>query len=176
MVNLQRLDNSIVVDNNIIQDLFELHSLGVLFSSFELVIIPRSIYEDEMMEDVKKGISSYKYSLNDITNDEGLETYNSLTNTPEYKRLSTYDKIAISIAKEKHVYCNSNEALIRKACANYNVDSFGILGLFKIAYERKVIDLDEVINLSLELLKKENSCYIKESIVDDFIKEMNKLP
>lgn len=44
---------SVVVDNNVIIDLFELKQIPLLFEICEFVIIPKIIYDNEIPSEVK---------------------------------------------------------------------------------------------------------------------------
>lgn len=157
----------IVVDNNILIDLFELGRLDILFLVSSKVIIPRYIYNEEVQSEIKDLLNDFKYTLEDITMEEGLDLYNKLTNDSLFKRLSKSDKLAISIAHENLYFCTSNDGLIRKACTTYNVKLTGILGLLGRAYKLRIIDKSTTVNLARSL--ENTSCYIKTSIIEEFI-------
>jgi len=165
---------SAVVDNNILVDLYELRRLDILFASFDEVSIPRLIYDEELPELIKTEIAAYKFTLSDIDSEGGYSIYYDLTEDYRFRNLSTHDKLSISIAKQNDYYCNSNDGLVRKACDFFDVKYLGILGLLKRAYEKNVITLDEVNYLANSLSSDATSCYIKKSVVKEFLESMKE--
>jgi predicted nucleic acid-binding protein len=116
MKDIYHSDNiSVVVDNNVLVDLFEIGCLNLLFEVFDDVIIPQIIYDDELPETIKIELEKYDFHLGLIETEAGLTTYALLVNEVEFKKLSRYDRFAISIAKENLYYCNSNDKPVRNA-------------------------------------------------------------
>jgi len=161
--------NSVVVDNNILVDLYELKRIDILFEVFEVVTIPRVIHEMEVLEEVIKVIDKFDYTVVDLEQGTGYLTYYELTNDTRFKRLSDPDKKAISIAKHHKYYCNSNDGLVRKACREYEVEYIGILGVIEKAYEINYITKNELTKLCDLLKSGETSCYISSKLIDDFL-------
>jgi predicted nucleic acid-binding protein len=159
---------SVVVDNNVIIDLFELKQIPLLFEICEFVIIPKIIYDNEIPPEVKIVWEGLPFQLENITTTIGLKTYGVLVNSPEYKRLSTYDKIAISIAKETHYDCNSNDKPVRNACEKLGVKYTGVLGVLGRAYRRNSISKTELSFLLSQLESDETSCYISLRVIEQF--------
>lgn len=168
------LKESAVVDNNILVDLYELGRLDVLFSTFDVISIPKLIYDEELPEAIKEEIIKYEYILSNIESEEGYSIYYKLTENYCFRNLSTQDKLAISIAKQNDYYCNSNDGLVRKACDYFDVRYLGILGLLRKAYEKGIIAMEEIIDLVKKLSGENTSCYIKKSIVTEFLKSLSK--
>lgn len=168
-------DFSVVVDNNILIDLFELNRLDMLFETFETVVIPRIIYDDEIMNNVKSRLVDHNFILADIETETGMMLYGQLSQNVKYKNLSRQDKFAISLSKEYEYYCNSNDGLVRKACEEYNVNCLGILGIFEVAYSKKITDLGEITELCDKLLSDDTSCYISKKIVTKFLLAFNEI-
>ena len=81
-------DFSVVVDNNILIDLFELNRLDILFDIFETVVIPRIIYEDEILDNVKSRLDNHNFILADIKTETGMMLYGQLSQNNKYKNLS----------------------------------------------------------------------------------------
>lgn len=100
---------SVVVDNNILIDLYELNRLDMLFETFETVVIPRIIYDHEIMENVKSRLVDHNFILADIETETGMTLYGQLSQNIKYKNLSRQDKFTISLSKEYEYYCNSND-------------------------------------------------------------------
>jgi len=168
-------DFSVVVDNNILIDLFELNRLDILFDIFETVVIPRIIYEDEILDNVKSRLDDHNFILADIKTETGMMLYGQLSQNNKYKNLSEQDKFAISLSKEYEYYCNSNDGLVRKACDEYNVNYLGILGIFGIGFSKKIINFEEITELCNKLLGDDTSCYISKKIVTKFLLTFNEM-
>ena len=92
-----------------------------------------------------------------------------LTTNYDFRNLSAQDKSAISIAAQFQYYCNSNDALVKKACLLYDIKHIGILGLLERAFALGILDFCELSFLAYELASNRTSCYIKKDIVEDFV-------
>ncbi len=90
----------------------------------------------------------------------------------EYKKLSRFDKFAISIAKENMYYCGSNDIPVRKACEKLGIKYTGILGVLGRAYFKNKISDEKLKQLLKKLLSDETSCYIKEELIIEFKQEI----
>ena len=86
-------DISVLVDNNILCDLFELNQMDLLFDSFSCVKIPLDIYNDEIVEEIKTEVNKYKYATAVMETEHGYEVYSKIND--QYKGLSKYDKYII---------------------------------------------------------------------------------
>lgn len=173
MINTNDLHKvTAVVDNNILVDLFELNRLDILFATFEVVSIPKLIYDEELPNAIKILLENYHYELSKVETEVGYETFRNLSSANEFRNLSMQDKIAISIAKETMYYCNSNDALVKKACKAHDILHIGILGVFELALKRKIITLEELSYLANELASERTSCFITKKVVDEFVKEI----
>lgn len=92
MKDIYHSDNlSVVVDNNVLIDLYEIERLNLLFEVFDHVIIPRIIYKTELPSEVKGVLNQFDYKLGAIETTIGLETYGILTNNVEFRKLSKHD-------------------------------------------------------------------------------------
>lgn len=166
------LDDNVVIDNNVIQDFFDISKLELLFNTFTKISIPREVYDKEISDRVQKEISKYSYSIADINTSEGYITLAELSSNKKYRRLSPFDRIVISIAKEKGVFCGSNDNPIRKACHDFSVDVIGTLGVLGRNFHLGNIDIAEL-NRLVNLLKSDStSCYITESVIEEFLKNI----
>lgn len=163
---------SVVVDNNILVDLFELGCMKLLFSVFDAVTIPKVIYDDEITLEIRELLNDFEFTLGSINTSIGLETYGILVNDNEYKRLSKCDRFAISIAKENSYYCNSNDKPVRKACERLGVKFTGVLGILGRAYTKKFITRMQLIAFLDDLMSDRTSCYIDISLVEQFKEEI----
>ena len=165
-------DISVVVDNNVLVDLFELGCLNLLFKSFNVVMIPQILYANEVQSNLKEELQNYSFTLANITSELGYTTYQTLVLEREYQRLSRYDKFAISIAKENLYYCNSNDLPVRKACDRLGVKYTGVLGVLGRAYIREFITKETLKAFLIKLLSNETSCFIKEEVIKSFEEEI----
>ena len=169
MKDIYHSDNvSVVVDNNVLVDLFEIKCLSLLFAMFNDVIIPQIIYDDELPPEIKLEIKQYKFHVGLIETEVGLETYALLVNEAEFKKLSRYDRFAISIAKENLYYCNSNDKPVRNACEKLNVKYTGVLGVLGRACIKEEITKEEL-EVYIDLLTSDKtSCYIDLKVIEQF--------
>ena len=175
MKDIYKLDNlSVVIDNNVLCDLYELGCLNNLFEVFDKIIIPQVIYDKELLYDIEKKLESYKdkFSLGIINTQEGLNTYGLLVNNPKYSGLSFCDKHAISIAKERHVYLSSNDGVIRKACQELGIKYTGVLGILGRIYYKNKISKSLLIKKIYLLKSNQTTCYISSQVIKEFKKEI----
>lgn len=163
---------SVVVDNNVLVDLYEIDCLHLLFSVFDHIVIPQVIFSDELPEAIRTLLDTYTYKLGFIETELGLETYGLLVNDSEFRKLSKYDCFAISIARENYYYCNSNDKPVRNACMKLNVKYTGVLGVLGRAYIKDKITKVELVKL-LDLLSTDaTSCYIDLHLIKLFKEEI----
>lgn len=173
MKDIYHSDNlSVVVDNNVLVDLFEIDSLNLLFEVFDQVIIPRIIYDAELPSEVQNALNQFDFQLGVIETTIGLETYGVLSNNVEFRKLSKYDRFAISIAKENCYYCNSNDKPVRIACEKLNVKYTGVLGVIGRAHIRNKITFEQFDALIKLLTSDETSCYIDLKVIGQFRDEI----
>lgn len=173
MKDIYHSDNiSVVVDNNVLVDLFEIGCLYLLFAVFDDVIIPQIIYDDELPQEIKQEIKKHKFQLGHIDTESGLETYRLLVNENEFKKLSRYDRFAISIAKENLYYCNSNDKPVRHACDKLNVKYTGVLGVLGRSFIKDHITKGKLETLIDLLISDQTSCYIDLKVIEAFKTEI----
>ena len=165
-------DISVVVDNNILIDLFELGCLHLLFLCFKIVIIPKVLYEHEVSENIKIELSVFEFHLADIETERGLEIYRFLLSDVNYRKLSRMDRFAISIAGEKHYYCNSNDLPVRRACDDLGIKYTGILGVLGRAFHMLFISREELDEYIGKIESNLTSCYIKHEVIKDFYEHL----
>lgn len=174
MKSLLRYHNaSIIIDNNVLIDLYELGLLHIIFKVFNKVGIPKIVIEKELDTKIVLLLEEYEYELVIIDTIEGFNMYNELTKNKFYKRLSEIDKITISIANQYDFYCCSNDGLIRKACAEFNIKNIGTLGILGCAFAIGLIGKTKFINYLGMLSSDKTSCFIKEEIINQFLNEIN---
>lgn len=176
MIDIYLFDNvSVVVDNNVLVDPYEINCLKLLFDCFDEVIIPKIIYDSEILDVVLKELAKYEVTVGNIETEIGLETYAFLVTDVKYKRLSKCDCFAIAIAKENLYYCNSNDKPVREACLDLSVKYTGVLGVLGRALMKGSIS-DEQLDLYIDkLLSDETSCYISEKVINKFREEIDRI-
>ena len=95
-----------------------------------------------------------------------------LVNENEFKKLSRYDRFAISIAKENLYYCNSNDKPVRHACDKLNVKYTGVLGVFGRSFIKDHITKGKLETLIDLLISDQTSCYIDLKVIEAFKTEI----
>ncbi|HKM29024.1 MAG TPA: hypothetical protein VJY37_05015 [Anaerovoracaceae bacterium] len=158
-----------VVDNNVLVDLFEIGRLDLLFKVFKSVEIPQTVYEEEVTESVKSKIAQEQFLLSSVKTIEGYELLRTLLGHRSYKRLSTFDRIIIAIARQDKCLCSSNDGLLRKACVEYNIECTGTLGILGAAYENELITDSEFVKLVKLLYSDSTSCFLAQKTLNDFV-------
>ncbi len=163
---------SIVVDNNVLVDLFELGCIRLMFDIFDKVIILTAIYDNEVSQPLKNHLASFNYKKGEIKGAIGLNVYHVLYNDTKFRKLSQYDRFAIAIAAENTYFCNSNDKLVRTACETLGIKYSGVLGILRRAYVKEKITANELRNYFRLLASDETSCFIDINIITDFEKEI----
>ena len=159
---------SVVVDNNILIDLFELRRLDLLFKVFVNVVIPEKIYNEEVSQDIIECLQQHTYILGNFLTERGLNTLSILMNDDKFKRLSDNDKYAIAFASENYYFCNSNDKPVRNACEALNIKHTGTLGVLGRAYYQSLLTKDELFSLLDQLISDSTTCYISLKMVEQF--------
>lgn len=71
---------SVVVDNNILVDLYELGCIPLLFSLFESITISKVIFDYEITNEIKVILHHFHFKMGNLDTEIGLETYRILVN------------------------------------------------------------------------------------------------
>ncbi|MFO7613000.1 MAG: hypothetical protein R6W99_11085 [Clostridia bacterium] len=166
-------DASVVVDNNVLQDLIEIGRLDLFFAIFKEIHIPRIVYDQELDVRVKAGMADLPFFYGCMDTEKSLEIFARLTNEYAYRRLSTSDRHVIAIAGAYDYYAGSNDGLIRKACCDFNIKMTGTLGILGCAYQKDIIEKSDFIACLNRLLSDETTCYIGKKIIDEFLSELD---
>lgn len=164
----QSNDISLVIDNNVLVDLYEIGAIDILFKAFKYVSIPRIIYEGEIQIVVKDMLTKYKFTISDMDDETAYSTYFSLVNDIELKKLSTCDRYAIAIAKGRYIYCSSNDSLVRRACNKYDVLVTGTLGVLGRCFMQNIITKEELDIFIVKIKSDSTSCYISDKVISEF--------
>ena len=165
--------SSSIIDNNVLIDFFELDQLQLLFSVFGKVGIPKQIFDSEVPLEVKEKLSNFSYELCNMTTTNAFSTYANLDKNSKYKKLSFFDKVAISIAKEYDYYCSSNDGPIRKACEDLSIKYTGTLGILYCSFENNLISKEELRLLIMALNSSTTTCYIRSDVLTNFLEQLD---
>ena len=139
---------------------------------FNVVIIPKILYEHEVSDNIKMELSIFEFHLADIETERGLEIYRLLLSDVKYGKLSQIDRFAISIAGENHYYCNSNDLPVRHACDDLGIKYTCILGVLGRAFHKLFITREELDEYVRKIESDETSCYIKHEIIEEFYRDL----
>lgn len=163
-------DKEVIVDTNTIIDLQELASLDLPLRVFSSVYISGNILREELNDEDRQALLKLNYKPLNLETNNGYEKLFYLKEN--YTQLSTPDKVIISIAYEKGIFCCTNDSLARKACKDIEVKLTGTIGVLCSAYENNVIKREEFI----ELFNKYNfitSSYLSKNLTNTIRKLYN---
>lgn len=152
-----------VLDNNILNDFTELQCISLINQVFVKVYIPQSILEREaILETIQSNIEWLEYQPTAI---EKVESYEFLSGILKDKpALSDYDAECIAIAREKMIYCTSNEKRVMSICNEYNVECTGTIGILCCAFEHGIISKGKFEGLIKKLFSPECSSYLGKKV------------
>jgi predicted nucleic acid-binding protein len=147
-----------VMDNNILNDFYELGRMDLLTKVSSKVYIPESIISNETPDDIRTVLQQVEYETAALHTEEGYALmYQLLT---EWTGLSEYDAELIAIARQDMILCTSNEKRIMNACESCGIEYTGTLGILCCAYEWKIIDQSELKHLVDKLFSEECNCHL----------------
>ncbi|MBU7595696.1 hypothetical protein FVO58_24935 [Metabacillus halosaccharovorans] len=152
-----------VLDNNILNDFTELQCISLINKVFAKVYIPQSILEREaILETIQSNIEWLEYQPTAI---EKFESYEFLSRILKDKpALSDYDAECIAIAREKMIYCTSNEKRVMSICNEYNVECTGTIGILCCAFEHGILSKGEFEGFIKKLFSPECSSYLGKKV------------
>ena len=172
MKDIYRLDNlKIVVDNNVLQDLYELSCISLLFEVAEVVLIPRDIFKEALPE-VKEVLLNYSYKLCDIEDRKGYDILAILYQNQKYKKLSHSDRVCVSIAGEQYMFCGSNDKPVRNACLELGIKHTGTLGILGNAFYHKIISKKQLQSIFEVLKSNQTTSYISKDLIEDYLNQI----
>jgi predicted nucleic acid-binding protein len=166
-INIQKIRSLIgkvgVLDNNILNDFTELQCISLLNKVFVKVYIPQSILDREaILETIQSNIEWLEYQPTAL---EHMESYVFLSKIlTEKPALTEYDAECIAIAKEKMIYCTSNEKRVMGICEEYDIECTGTIGILCCAYEHEIISREEFEHLLKKLFSSECSAYLGKKV------------
>lgn len=152
-----------LLDNNILNDFTELQCISLINKVFVKVYIPQSILEREaILETIQSNIEWLEYQPTAL---EQIESYEFLAKILEEKpALSEYDAECIAIAKEKMIYCTSNEKRVMSICQDYDIECTGTVGILCCAFEHEIITRNEFERLVKKLFSPECTAYLGRKV------------
>ncbi|ADU93758.1 hypothetical protein GYMC52_1295 [Geobacillus sp. Y412MC52] len=158
-----------VVDNNVLNDFYELGRMDLLTRVFGRVCVPESILLNETPGDIQKALRQIDYETVSLHTEEGYGLmYQLLT---EWTGLSEYDAELIAIAGQDMILCSSNEKRIMNACESYGIEYTGTLGILCCAYEHQLIGREEFKGLIDRLFSDECSCHLHPRLKNQIDKQ-----
>ena len=115
-------------------------------------IMNNDAIEDELLsppklksELINNGLISVEITIEEFTLAEKYGT--------QYIKLSTYDRIALAIAKNRGISLLTGDLALRRAAKKENVPVLGTLGILDQLFEGKYIQPDEYLSCLLDLQK-----------------------
>jgi len=181
-MNTEQLKNhkgdKVVVDNNVLIDLLELSAaldynyISILNQLFSKAIIPTPILEDEYIYD---NLSCLNYIEGTLKTNLGFNSYIELANSDDSsaKRLSEYDRLVISVARERDLLAVSNDKPVREICKKYKIRVTGTLGIIISAYENQIIEFKQMEKSFKFLFSDKSSCYLSPSLKTEIYSHYN---
>lgn len=166
-INIQKIRSLMgkvgVLDNNILNDFTELQCISLINKVFVKIYIPQSILDREaILETIQSNIEWLEYQPTAL---EQMESYDFLSRTIKEKpALTDYDAECIAIAREKMIYCTSNEKRVMSICQEYDIECTGTIGLLCCAYEHEVISREDLKLLLEKLFSPECSAYLDRKV------------
>lgn len=129
-------------DTNVWIDFMTIDSLDIPFKLPFTYIMSEDAVEDELLSPAGLGKQLIALGLVpvEITIDEFFlaEKYGI-----QYKKLSTYDRIALAIAKCRKITLLTGDGALRKAAKKESVDVMGTLGILDELWSQKLISVEE---------------------------------
>ena len=157
-----------VLDNNIICDFIELGCIEILNKVFSKILIPESIYEDEIRQLDAQHLLKVEYELTSFSSAAAHCLFHKISNST--KRLSDYDIEVIVIAHEKAVLCTSNEKKIKEICEEYNIEHTGTVGILCCCFEQNILSEAEFSRLIITLFT-ECTCRLSPKLKEQIFKQ-----
>ena len=138
-------------DTNIWIDFYTIKQLELPFRLPYKYIMSEDAIKDELISppDLSSKLISCGLMPIEITIDEFFlaESY-----TNYYKKLSKYDRIALSIAKERNILLLTGDSALRKAALQEKVRFMGTLGIFDELWRQNLIDKNDYMSCLQQLL------------------------
>ena len=159
-------------DTNVWIDFSIIHRLQLPFRLPYTYIMSKEAVDDELLSPPGLGAELKSYGLIpvEITREEFYlaQQYGSI-----YIRLSTYDRIALAIAKMRSITLLTGDGALRKAAVQEGVAIMGTLGILDQLFTDSYIDAEEL-RYCLEKLKESNGAAVRLP-KDEIDKRLNLL-
>lgn len=139
-------------DTNVWIDFAAIDKLDLPFKLPVTYLMNTDAISNELLEPKGLGEKLVRLGLQpvEMTEDEFFYVEKILS---KYNRLSTYDGIALSIAKFRHIPLLTGDKALRKAAKEEDVDVIGTIGIFDRLFEKEFISKAEYIQNLIDLLK-----------------------
>ena len=151
-------------DTSVWIDFSTIHKAELPFRLSYTYIMNKDAIEDELLSPPGLGAELISYGLVpvEITTEEFFlaQDYGTM-----YSRLSTYDRIALAIAKERQIILLTGDNALRRAAIQEGVHIMGTLGILDQLWENRMITAEEL-RTCLELLKVHNGGLIRLPITE----------
>ena len=145
-------------DTNVWIDFRAISRLELPFRLPYTYIMSNDAIEDELLTPgFQDALVAYGLVGVDITEDEFFlaEAYGH-----SFPKLSTYDRIALAIAKLRNIVLLTGDMALRKAAKKENVSLIGTIGILDQLYEGRYIGRDEY-SYCLTELKRQNGSVVR---------------
>ncbi len=141
-------------DTSVWIDFSTIHKVELPFRLSYTYIMSKDAVEDELLSPPGLGAELISYGLIpvEITIDEFFRAQQYGT---VYSQLSTYDRIALAIAKERKIILLTGDGALRKAAVQEGVTILGTLGILDQLWEDRKVTAEEM-KTCLEQLKEHN--------------------
>ncbi len=141
-------------DTSVWIDFSTIHKTELPFRLSYTYIMSKEAVEDELLSPPGLGAELISYGLIpiEITIEEFFraQQYGTI-----YSRLSTYDRIALAVAKERKIVLLTGDGALRKAALHEGVPILGTLGILDQLWEDRKVTAEEL-KACLEQLKAHN--------------------
>lgn len=141
-------------DTNVWIDFSVIRKLELPFKLPYTYIMNQDAITDELLSPAELGRELLSYGLKptelSIEEFESAQSYGK-----KYIKLSVYDRIALSIAKNRGIILLTGDGALRKAARKEGVQIIGTLGIIDQLLEKKLIQTEEYVDC-LQRLKEQN--------------------
>jgi predicted nucleic acid-binding protein len=133
-----------------------------LFATFDILLVPETVYEEVEVGGVPDGLSDLSYEL--VETDE---------RQVEAEELDAGERAAIAVAKERRVVLLTDDLAAREAATDAGVDVHGSIGVIALGYGRGLLDRDEAAS-RIRALQRETSLFVTEAVVERGIRMLDE--
>lgn len=146
-------------DTNVWIDFFAIQKIDLPFRLPYTYIMNEDAITDELLSPPRLKPELMKYGLKPVQiSIEEFELAQSYGR--KYVKLSVYDRIALSIAKNRNIVLLTGDRALRKASEKENVQIMGTLGIIDQLFRKNLINISEYKDC-LQRLKQQNGGTIR---------------